>query len=164
MKMNTELITKYDMLPHGAAKSSAPSPAGRTRMCLLHWLYSQAERLNITVCAAHFEHGLRGEESLQRLAALSRIACRGTRHRACRGGHGRRDPHSPQYTAWAPRRPRASCATIFCAATAARLGCAQASPPRITPATTPRPMHTSISRRGTGGAGLSRHTARARRV
>lgn len=34
-------------------------------MCLLHWLYSQAERLNITVCAAHFEHGLRGEESLR---------------------------------------------------------------------------------------------------
>ena len=58
--MNTELITKYDMLPQGCKVLCAVS-GGADSMCLLHWLYSQAERLNITVCAAHFEHGLRGE-------------------------------------------------------------------------------------------------------
>lgn len=62
--MNTELITKYDMLPQGCKVLCAVS-GGADSMCLLHWLYSQAERLNITVCAAHFEHGLRGEESLR---------------------------------------------------------------------------------------------------
>ena len=62
--MNTELITKYDMLPSGCKVLCAVS-GGADSMCLLHWLYSQAERRNITVCAAHFEHGLRGEESLR---------------------------------------------------------------------------------------------------
>ena len=62
--MNTELIKKYDMLPQGCKVLCAVS-GGADSMCLLHWLYSQAERLNITVCAAHFEHGLRGEESLR---------------------------------------------------------------------------------------------------
>ena len=62
--MNTELITKYDMLPQGCKVLCAVS-GGADSMCLLHWLYSQAERLNITICAAHFEHGLRGEESLR---------------------------------------------------------------------------------------------------
>ena len=37
-------------------------------MCLLHWLSSQG---NLTVLAAHFEHGLRGEESLRDAAFVA---------------------------------------------------------------------------------------------
>lgn len=74
--MNTELIKKYDMLPQGCKVLCAVS-GGADSMCLLHWLYSQAERLNITVCAAHFEHGLRGR-NLCATAALSRISAANT--------------------------------------------------------------------------------------
>lgn len=34
-------------------------------MCLLHWLCAEREKLGIEVAAAHFEHGLRGDESLR---------------------------------------------------------------------------------------------------
>lgn len=37
---------------------------GADSMCLLHWLCTNAPQLGISVCAAHFEHGIRGEESL----------------------------------------------------------------------------------------------------
>lgn len=38
---------------------------GADSMCLLHYLYSQKEMLGIDVAAAHYEHGIRGEESLR---------------------------------------------------------------------------------------------------
>ena len=38
---------------------------GADSMALLHWLWSEREKLGIEVAAAHFEHGLRGEESLR---------------------------------------------------------------------------------------------------
>ena len=62
--MNTKLLEKYAMLPPGSRVLCAVS-GGADSMCLLHWLWSSAESLSISVCAAHFEHGLRGEESLR---------------------------------------------------------------------------------------------------
>ncbi len=60
--MNTELIEKYDMLPAGASVLCAVS-GGADSMCLLHWLWSNAADMGITVCAAHYDHQLRGLES-----------------------------------------------------------------------------------------------------
>lgn len=61
--MNTELWQRYDMLPRGAAVLCAVS-GGADSLCLLHLLWSRREELGLRVCAAHFEHGLRGEASL----------------------------------------------------------------------------------------------------
>ena len=38
---------------------------GADSMCLLHLMKSRAAELEIQVFAAHYEHGLRGEESLR---------------------------------------------------------------------------------------------------
>ena len=61
--MNTELWQSYDMLPRGASVLCAVS-GGADSLCLLHLLWSRREELGLRVCAAHYEHGLRGEESL----------------------------------------------------------------------------------------------------
>ncbi len=50
-----------DLIPTGSRVLCAVS-GGADSMCLLDWLRTQAD---LTVCAAHFEHGLRGEESLR---------------------------------------------------------------------------------------------------
>ena len=55
---------KYDMLPCGA-KVIACVSGGADSVCLLKILADIAEDRNITVTAAHFNHGLRGEESLR---------------------------------------------------------------------------------------------------
>jgi len=60
--MITELITEYNMLPRGTRVMVALS-GGRDSMCLLHMLLTLRESLGIEVCAAHYNHGLRGEES-----------------------------------------------------------------------------------------------------
>ncbi len=52
------------MLPPGAKVLCAVS-GGADSMCMLHLLYSRREELEIEVYAAHYEHGLRGEESLR---------------------------------------------------------------------------------------------------
>ena len=52
------------MLPHGAKVLCAVS-GGADSMCLLHLLFSKREELGIEVYAGHYEHGLRGEESLR---------------------------------------------------------------------------------------------------
>ena len=62
--MNTELWERFDMLPAGARVLCAVS-GGTDSMCLLHLLRSLEEERGITVIAAHYEHGLRGEESLR---------------------------------------------------------------------------------------------------
>ena len=59
---------------------------GADSVFLLHWLRSEAEALNITVCAAHFEHGIRGEEAL-RDAEFVRVMCE-KENIPCRIGHG----------------------------------------------------------------------------
>jgi tRNA(Ile)-lysidine synthase len=60
--MNTDIIEKFDMLPRGAGVLCAVS-GGADSMCLLHFLWTNAERYGITVSAAHFDHQLRGLES-----------------------------------------------------------------------------------------------------
>lgn len=62
--MNDGFLRKYDMLPPGSRVLCAVS-GGADSMCLLHWLWSREHELGISVYAAHFEHGLRGEESLR---------------------------------------------------------------------------------------------------
>lgn len=62
--MSTELWEKYGMLPRGSRVLCAVS-GGADSMCLLHMLRSKSEELGIEVAAAHYEHGLRGEESLR---------------------------------------------------------------------------------------------------
>ena len=38
---------------------------GADSMALLHWLRRRQEECGLRLCAAHYEHGLRGEESLR---------------------------------------------------------------------------------------------------
>lgn len=52
------------MFPTGTSVLAAVS-GGADSMCLLHWLWTNADRLKIRVSAAHFEHGIRGDESLR---------------------------------------------------------------------------------------------------
>ena len=63
-KKITELSEKYDMFPHGTRVLCAVS-GGADSMFLLHWLNAHSEKLGISITAAHFEHGIRGEESLR---------------------------------------------------------------------------------------------------
>lgn len=60
--MNTELLTKLNMLPPGSRVLCAVS-GGADSMCLLHFLHSRRETMGIEVFCAHFDHGLRGDES-----------------------------------------------------------------------------------------------------
>lgn len=55
------MIRDLELLPQGSRVLCAVS-GGADSMCLLHWLRRQAD---LCVFAAHFEHGLRGEESLR---------------------------------------------------------------------------------------------------
>lgn len=59
-----EPARKYDMFPRGERILCAVS-GGADSMFLLHWLSSHSEELGISVAAAHYEHGIRGEESLR---------------------------------------------------------------------------------------------------
>ena len=52
------------LIPPGSRVLCAVS-GGADSMCLLQLLWSQRETLGITVAAAHYEHGIRGEESLR---------------------------------------------------------------------------------------------------
>lgn len=54
-----KLIREYDMLPPGSSVLCAVS-GGADSVCLLHWL---AQRQDISLAAAHFNHQLRGAES-----------------------------------------------------------------------------------------------------
>ncbi len=85
MRMKTDLIRKYDMLPRGGRVLCAVS-GGADSMCLLHWLNSLREEFGFSLFAAHFEHGLRGEESL-RDAAFTEEQCR-VLQVPCTVGHG----------------------------------------------------------------------------
>ena len=64
---------KYNMLTAGDRVLVALS-GGADSVCLLHRLVTDAQKLGITVCAAHFNHKLRGEES-ERDAAFAEELC-----------------------------------------------------------------------------------------
>lgn len=83
--MNLELAARYHMLPPGSRVLCAVS-GGADSMCLLHLLWSGRGGLGIEVAAAHYEHGLRGEES-QRDAEFVERFCR-EREIACLVEHG----------------------------------------------------------------------------
>ena len=70
--MNLSIIEKYNMLPPGTRVLCAVS-GGADSVCLLHLLVSMQEEKDITVLAAHFEHGLRGEESREDAAFTQRL-------------------------------------------------------------------------------------------
>ena len=57
-------IEKYNMLSSGDKVLVAVS-GGADSMLLLHFMLSAAEKYNITVAAAHVEHGIRGQESIE---------------------------------------------------------------------------------------------------
>ena len=69
-----ELIKKHQMLSPGDHLVVALS-GGRDSMALLHLMLSLREQLSVTVSAAHYNHNLRGEESL-RDEAFVREYCR----------------------------------------------------------------------------------------
>ena len=64
------MIIDRSLIPEGARVLCAVS-GGADSMCLLHWLKTQSD---LTVFAAHYEHGIRGEEAL-RDAAFVRNWC-----------------------------------------------------------------------------------------
>lgn len=62
MTMDIEFCRQFDMLPRGALILCAVS-GGKDSICLLDWLLRTAPDEGFTLCAAHFDHRLRGEES-----------------------------------------------------------------------------------------------------
>ena len=62
--MSPELLDRWEMIPRGSRVLCAVS-GGADSMCLMHWLWSLRTERGFEVLAAHFEHGLRGEESLR---------------------------------------------------------------------------------------------------
>ena len=68
------LTREYDMLPAGGRVLCAVS-GGADSVCLLHLLRDLAGEGGFTLCAAHFDHQLRGEES-RRDAAFVENLCK----------------------------------------------------------------------------------------
>ena len=68
------LTTEYAMLPTGGHVLCAVS-GGADSVCLLHLLKGRAEAEGFALTAAHFDHGLRGEDS-RRDAAFVEQLCR----------------------------------------------------------------------------------------
>lgn len=62
MKTIIDFANKHEMLPRGARVLCAVS-GGADSMCLLHFLHTNAEKLGISVAAAHFNHKLRGAQA-----------------------------------------------------------------------------------------------------
>ena len=73
-KMNIDIREIQELMPRGTRLLCAVS-GGADSMCLLHLMKSRETELGIEVFAAHYEHGLRGEES-QRDCAFVENWCR----------------------------------------------------------------------------------------
>lgn len=90
--MTTELIDRYEMLPGGCSVLCAVS-GGADSVCLLHRLKGMEQERGIHVFAAHYEHGIRGEESLRDAAFVEKLCAElGV---DCLTGHG----NVPEYAA-----------------------------------------------------------------
>ena len=102
-----QLISSAALLPPGSHVLCAVS-GGADSVCLLHALYHLRPILNFSLSAAHYDHGLRGEDSTRDAKFVEQFVslCCG----AQRLPDGRVLPPAPG-TAW--RRPPASCATPF---------------------------------------------------
>lgn len=74
MTMTTEFIDRYGMLPPGTKVLAALS-GGKDSVYLLHWLLELARSRDLTVGAAHYDHMLRGAESLRDAAFVAEL-CR----------------------------------------------------------------------------------------
>lgn len=74
MTIPPEAAVKFNMLSAGDKVLVALS-GGADSVCLLHCLASNAEKLGISVCAAHYNHRLRGGES-ERDAAFALRICK----------------------------------------------------------------------------------------
>ena len=74
VKMTIDIGKERELLPRGTRLLCAVS-GGADSMCLLHLMKSRETELGIEVFAAHYEHGLRGEES-QRDCAFVENWCR----------------------------------------------------------------------------------------
>lgn len=61
-KMTTDIFKKLS-LPDNCRRVLCAVSGGADSVCLLHLLQTHASKLGIEVFAAHFEHGIRGEES-----------------------------------------------------------------------------------------------------
>ena len=83
--MNIDIAGKQNMLPRGTRVLCAVS-GGADSLCLLHLLKSREAELGIKVFAAHYEHGLRGEESLRDCAFVENW-CR-ENGIICKSAHG----------------------------------------------------------------------------
>ena len=83
--MNIDIAEKQNMLPRGTRVLCAVS-GGADSLCLLHLLKSREAELGIKVFAAHYEHGLRGEESLRDCAFVENW-CR-ENGIICKSAHG----------------------------------------------------------------------------
>ena len=68
------LTREYAMLPAGGHVLCAVS-GGADSVCLLHLLKGQAEAADFSLTAAHFDHGLRGEDSRRDAAFVAQL-CR----------------------------------------------------------------------------------------
>ena len=119
--MNIEIAEKQDMLPPGTRVLCAVS-GGADSMCLLHLLKNREAELEIQVFAAHYEHGLRGEESLRDCAFVENW-CR-ENGVPCKSAHGDVRAYAREKgmgTEEAARELRYE----FLQKTAAELGCAR---------------------------------------
>lgn len=83
-KMN-RFVDDNELLPKGAAVIVACS-GGPDSLALLDWLLSQQEKRQLNITAAHFEHGIRGEESRADAAFVHDFCV--SRGIPCRIGHG----------------------------------------------------------------------------
>ncbi|MBR2876507.1 MAG: tRNA lysidine(34) synthetase TilS, partial [Clostridia bacterium] len=62
-KKAKKAIEKYGMLKNGS-KIIVGLSGGADSVCLLHFLHSVKDEYNLTICAAHVNHGIRGEEAV----------------------------------------------------------------------------------------------------
>lgn len=75
MTMNSDMPDLAACFPGGGRVLCAVS-GGADSMCLLHLLWQRQEALGLEVLAAHYEHGLRGEESLRDAAFVESFCAR----------------------------------------------------------------------------------------